>query len=322
MSGILDNKTRVLDTIVTLEGRRQMSDGKLRIEYVSFTDSTAFYDPDVVSGSADATKRFYFEQCHLPQDQITFEADDSGRLKPFKNSKGVNSISSGKIIENYSSSIKFNFLTDSAFASAADNLIASSINNFNNLQILGTKDFVFEDDGFGIGPSSISFDVLDDKPVSTKQPDVSVRSLSELPSLFNEPSLSNVINFKYLPPINRLDNELLVKSDPRVLEENKIGNYEKLGIDPLQPKVLEDELSLYERNGYKKTIKFDPTSMKNRLVSQFFEVNNVEMKKLDVIDYGSYQYNGTLKHAFFVGKVFLDSNESQTFVKLFTLVFE
>jgi len=322
MSGILDNRTRIMDTIVTLEGRRQMADGKLRVEYVSFTDGGTFYDPDVISGSADATKRIYFEQCHLPQDQITFEADDSGRLKPFKNSKGINTTIAGKLYENYSSSANFEFLTDSAFASAAETLIASSVNNFNNLQVIGTKDYVFENDGFDIGPNSVTFEITNEKPVSVQNPDLTNRFLNELPSLFNDKLLSNVLNFKYLPPVNKIENTLIDKTDLAVIEANKIGNYEKLGTDPFTPQQLETELSTYEKSGYKKLVKFDPTSMKNRLVSQFFEIDNTEMKKLDVIDYGTYQYNGVQKQAFFVGKVFLDSNGSQTFVRLFTLVFE
>ena len=46
------------------------------------------------------------------------------------------------------------------------------------------------------------------------------------------------------------------------------------------------------------------------------------MKKLDVVDYGSYLYNGKNKQAFFIGKVLIDDNETQTFIKLFTIVFE
>jgi hypothetical protein len=45
------------------------------------------------------------------------------------------------------------------------------------------------------------------------------------------------------------------------------------------------------------------------------------MKKLDVIDYGQYTFNGSLKHTFFIGKIVLDDNDSQTFIHLFTLVF-
>ena len=43
MAGILNSKTRILDTILTLEGRRQLADGDFQVKYVSFTDGSSFY---------------------------------------------------------------------------------------------------------------------------------------------------------------------------------------------------------------------------------------------------------------------------------------
>ena len=330
MSGILDNRTRIMDTILTLEGRRQMADGKLKIEYVSFTDNSTFYDPDVVSGSADPTNRIYFEQCHLPQDQITFEADDSGRLKPFKNSNNINVSNSGKIF--VSSSANLTFLEGSAFTSAANELIVSSIKNFNNLQIIGTKDFVFENEGFEIGPSEISFDVLyknkigkSDQEIITKfsKDFFEERNLEEFPTLFNSKWLDKVTNFKFLPPINKVfNNSVTDKSSIQFLENNKIGDYKDLKSKSYNVVDLERDLEDIEKKGLKKSITFDPTSLNNNIVSQFFEINEVEIKKLDVIDYGTYFNNGKLKHTFFVGKIMVDADDSQCFINLFTIVFE
>ena len=320
MSGILDNKTRIMDTIVTLEGRRQMADGKLRIEYVSFTDSTTFYDPDTVSGSADVTTRLYFEQCHLPQDQITFEADDSGKLKPFKNVNGINASPAGKIYENYSSSISFDYLSGSAFASTAGSLLASSVDNFKNLQVLGSKDYIFEDEGFEIGPSLINFGLGHESPVASNK---QVRSLTELPSLFNDKHLSRVKNFKYLPPINKIEDKSLDRTNSNVIEQNKIGSYENLHLEgEYTPANLENDLSKFKNEGFRNLVKFEPTSLSNSIVAQVFEINGSDVKKLDIIDYGNYQYQGMNRRAFFVGKVLVDDNDCQTFVKMFTLVFE
>ena len=49
MSGILDKKKRILDFIITEEGRNQAANGELRIHYASFSDSAAFYT--AISGS-------------------------------------------------------------------------------------------------------------------------------------------------------------------------------------------------------------------------------------------------------------------------------
>lgn len=84
MSGILDNKSRVIDAMLTIEGRRQMAEGTFEISYVTFSDADVVYQPDDEEGHIDPTNRIYFESSNLPQDQITFEANDEGKLLPFR----------------------------------------------------------------------------------------------------------------------------------------------------------------------------------------------------------------------------------------------
>jgi hypothetical protein len=84
MSGILDKKSRIIDAMLTSDGRRQMAEGTFEISYVTFTDSGVSYELDAENGHQDPTDRIYFEACNLPQDQITFEADDEGKLLPLK----------------------------------------------------------------------------------------------------------------------------------------------------------------------------------------------------------------------------------------------
>ena len=47
MAGILDAKSRVVDFILTNEGRRQVRNGDLKIEYASFTDRDTFYEEEI-----------------------------------------------------------------------------------------------------------------------------------------------------------------------------------------------------------------------------------------------------------------------------------
>jgi hypothetical protein len=74
-----------------------------------------------------------------------------------------------------------------------------------------------------------------------------------------------------------------------------------------------------------KTVIFDPTSRSNTIAAQFFEETFNTIKKLDVIDFGSFLTDDDEfpeKRVFFVGKIFMDGRKSPTFVNLFTLVFE
>jgi len=84
MSGILDSKSRIIDAMLTVEGRRQMAEGTFEVSYVTFSDYGVSYIPDKISGHEDPTTKIYLEACNLPQDQITFEANDEGKLVPFR----------------------------------------------------------------------------------------------------------------------------------------------------------------------------------------------------------------------------------------------
>ena len=42
MAGILDNKLRIMDVAITEEGKRQISSGRLKIEFATFTDGQTF----------------------------------------------------------------------------------------------------------------------------------------------------------------------------------------------------------------------------------------------------------------------------------------
>lgn len=329
MSGILDNKQRVLDTIITLEGRKQLAFGGLEISYASFTDVSTFYSADVNSGSSDVTQRIYLESCLLPQDEITFKSDDSGRLMPFGNDKNLQ-LKAGQLL-NYSfqpttssfitgSNTTVNVLRGDEFSSHLSEVLASSANNFAKLRIIGTHDDVF-DDGFAVGPNTIEFLVSDDKPLKSNKKLMSINSFE---SLFNDPRLSNLKNFQYLPPIIRTDDNSIDKSDYKNLSSQALGKYPPWGVTHLvqiNQKLISDELLAFEKMGYVKTINFEPTSKQNNVMCQFFEINFDVANKLDIIDFGVLSGENPM-HVFFVGKLLVNNNGSQTFIHVFTMVFE
>lgn len=331
MSGLLDSKTRILDTVVTLQGRRQLADGKLKVVYASFTDGATYYAADLTSGSADATVRVYLEQCNLPQDQITFEADDSGQLQPFGNGAGIPT-RAGQIIDYSFNALTASVLTGSSqgmmvlsgdeFAAQATTLLASSIDNFTRLRMIGTRDNLFEDDGFALGNKQVEFTIHNKRPI----PDATKHAahINYLESLANDVRLSKLANFKFLPPVNKVDDTSVDTSDHRNTAVHQLGHYKPWGrthVLGLSHRQLETELAHFEQTGYSRVITFDPTSRDNTLVGQFFELHYNVMRKLDVIDYGQYTWHGNVRHAFFVGKVLTDQNGTHTFVHIFTLVF-
>ena len=86
--GLLDSKQRIMDTIITDEGRKQLGTGRFIPAFYSFSDAGAVYSisdtyvTGTVPDSSIATL-VSFEAFPLPQDQVSFEADDSGGLRVF-----------------------------------------------------------------------------------------------------------------------------------------------------------------------------------------------------------------------------------------------
>lgn len=335
MSGILDSRSRIFDTIITQEGRKQLASGKLRTEFYSFSDSDAFYIQDTsMNGTEDANKRIYFEASSLPQDQITFEADDSGRLVAYKGSSVK--VSNGKILTGSFRSNETEPVSGSQFASIASSLIGSSIDNFNKLRIIGSPDLFDENrNEFLLGKETVNFTITADKPIPKNQPQTN--SVKDTESFFMDKRLSHVPNFMFLPPINK----------PRVGtgQASPLGAYARLGQRPIfEYEDLKHELEQLNSKGYQETVSFLETSKTNNLICQFFEVSNNEVVKLDVIDFGLFNTrdqeiskerleklereglghlnDGTTRHIFFVGKVLIDENNTHTFINLFVLCFE
>lgn len=314
MAGILDPKTRIFDTLVTQEGRRQFAAGKMKAEFYSFTDATAIYTTDtIVSGSSlDETYRICFEATSLPQDQVTFEADDSGRLGAFRSS-GVK-IQAGQVFSGSNNEQ----VTGAAFASLAGNLLGSaSIDAFSQLRVLSSPEFFDQNHNeFLIGNNDFTFTISDKLPISASA--TQRGNIDQMETLFMDKRLSHIPNFKYLPPVNRARVGATTSS---------LGTFPSLGQAPIQTvQDLENELRWSKQTGFEETVTFYETSKQNNLVCQMFEVSGESITKLDVIDFGQFTVPNDsehpTRHVFFVGKVFIDSTGASTFVNMFTLVFE
>jgi len=315
MAGILDQKTRILDTYITEEGRRQLADGKFQAKYYSFTDGYSIYNEDTIVSSStgtkalDATYRICFEATSLPQDQVTFEADDSGKLINVKNSDLK--VLAGQI---FSGSV---LVTGSQFTSTSEILLSSSLNSYKNLRILSSPNaFDINHNDFIIGNNDITFTITNDKPINSQ--DLQRISIDQVESLFMDKRLSHIPNFTFLPPVNKaqIGGSTTSLGTFQSLNQSAILSFEQ----------LQNELNYYENNGFEADVYFTETTNENNIFCQFFEVSGDSVKKLDVIDFGIFNTpknpNSTNKHVFFVGKLFIDNLGSTTFVNMFTLVFE
>lgn len=305
MAGILDNKTRVFDTVLTDEGRRQIANQDFDISFASFTDSSVFYEADLVSGSTDPTSRIYFESpSSLRKDQITIITDDNGLMLPFHGAGDDLFIKNGKVFVSGSSSR----IQNDNFLEAVNQLLDSSIENYIDLRLIGTKNEMLEEDGFSLSANDVKFTVTDRIPFDVTR-DITEIKIEESPSMFHDGRLSHVLNFKYMPPVCKN-------------ESKPIGVYPCHGQEAYSYKKLMKDIFTREKH----TITFPKSSLDNNLFSQMFEISGGSMIKLDVIDFGEViiDNNGdnVVKRIFFVGKTVVDGNNSPTFLNQFTLIYD
>jgi len=305
MAGILDNKKRIMDTIVTQEGRRQLSSGNFKIKYASFTDGNVFYEGDNETGTTDATLRVPFEAVNKFQDSIIFETDDSGNLISFKG-KGIDLTPDGSIAIEDSElddplSIRRLVTSTSLFASEINNISEESFNSFRDQNFITTKSEK-EAPPFSINQSSDSFAFTIGSGYDNEV--VKEKAVNSLPSFVNDSKLANVLNFKYLPPINNND------SSPN-------GNYTDLNTK--HTLSASDVEALIDR---KQTISSSLSGVtENNVMFQVFEnnIDKTKITKLDMLDAGSFVIKGESKRIIFVGKVMIDKFEQPTFVNIFTV---
>ena len=81
MSGILNNKQRFVDTVITQEGRRQLASGEFKVEFATFSDLGAFYGKHPDSGSIDMSTQLQLEAPSFgPVDTVTLESNLVGNV--------------------------------------------------------------------------------------------------------------------------------------------------------------------------------------------------------------------------------------------------
>ena len=308
--GILDNKTRLFDTIVTQEGKRQIASGQLQVKFISLSDNAAFYEADILSGSTDAADRIYFEANDASFDNVTLETDDSGRL--ITSGSSVVTLLGGKIISGSTKIAQTEMLSGSIFASMAGLILSSSLNNFKNLRVIGTTDQYKDDDEFSLSQDSHTFSITNTSPLGKY--DIKNMTVDDSEGIFQDKRLSHIPNFAYLPPVNRPIGEGSAPTSlgdfPRLTQTGQLTHGDLLWQMNEKPNV---------------EVLFSERSRENNLMIQMFEQSFSSFNKLDIIDFGqSFSVGGhsTARRVFFVGKLFKDGLGVDTFINMFTLVFE
>jgi hypothetical protein len=234
VAGILDPKTRIIDSVVTQEGKRQIANGGLRAVFATVSDKMSYYEYDALSGSASTDERVYFEApSQILKDSIMMESDDSGKLLGYP-ARGDEYFRTDGVIER-SGDVDGSLIyqtpsTFDGFLSLAEGIVTSSIDRFKNLYTIGTRDGDEPDDlRMILSSDSYTFTVNNIFPFLDGPSDATT-DVDYVEPLFFDTRLANVENFKYLPPVTDdltvSEAQTLVSSG--TLPKNKMfGNYSK-----------------------------------------------------------------------------------------------
>tara|TARA_R110002126_G_scaffold31658_5_gene101666 strand:- start:1274 stop:2332 length:1059 start_codon:yes stop_codon:yes gene_type:complete len=352
MAGILNKRSRFIDLVITKEGKRQIASGGLRAEYASLSDSSVYYSNN--EKNEEVRKRIYFETMESPNNVIVLEKDDSGKLLDFDFSPtgsivGEN-IFSKDTLGKEEDLHKLKLSRGSQFASLSAALPASFLKHFTSNQFIGTKTFN-ENSKFDLSTNELKFAISNSVPFKTG-PKKEVINVDNAEPFLLDSKLTHLPNFSYLPPVNIDGSEYGKYSDLRNLTKETWEDIKtSLGIKHFEEiddfAEENDDMRIDKSGDYKvinrrkylptdteiikqyNVVKFKNTSDENNLLMQLFEIDESrsKLKKLDIVDAGVYYEEEDVnlkyeKRVFYVGKIFLDSFNTPTFINMFTIIMD
>lgn len=302
MAGILNPKTRVLDTMITPTGRAQLASGEMQIEYASFSDRQMYYATGSSGELLDPGERIYFESYSTSADLIIPEINQEGNLVPIVTDSF--NVYGGKVVSG--STIQ----SDASIY--ADSLTSDTLKSFQRQQIIGTRHQMKNEiiDAFFTTPKDTIF--YKTAELQNLGDTIVTASLDDVECLWQDYRVAKTPNYRFLPP--------RTFPKPGEITGSVLGNYTKINQDPLS--TYDEVLEKLENQQYTK-FNFSNTRTTNDILGQIFEVNGSSLSKLVIIDGGVFEVNATVNpHVFYAGKLYRDSKGCLTFANLFTLVFE
>jgi len=288
VAGLLDPKSRMLDSRITSEGRRRIANGTFAVRYVSVSDSLASYTGDQEGVYVDRAVNLCFEPNESPFDTIVPVTDDDSFLIPYLTTSGALNPRNGA--------------TDSQnnqVPATSSRVVSGSIEAIANSRIARTRDPILNDPGLYSYPDFYRFKIED----SGSFKDVpSVASIDDVESLIADFRLSTRPNFMFLPPVQVGGTPLGTYKDVR--EGASVNSAEFF-----------TELSASSPANFS----FSQRTDNHSLVIQLFEENTGSLSKLEIVDYGRTIIGNETRRVYFAGKIMNDGFETQTFVNLFTI---
>jgi len=329
MAGILDKKTRVLDYILTREGRSQLKDsGDLRFVYATVSDRGVEYT------SKQSVNKLTFEQAdqlfttssHKISDTerfyLGFEANSTfvDRLNPEYSLIGGVSYpkSTLSIVDDYGLN-QYNIEED--FSKLSASMTGSFTEKIRSLKIIDTFNQIESDEIFLSNAEDLKNIVYDFTDFDIdKYPTIvsSNLNIDKEKTLLEDLRFFHKSNFKKLVPINKYVTQLFSSNviDLTNNYEFIFKKYEKginISDDTPREEVLKRIIKSLENDNrmYKTIFEVTNPTENDIWITQIFETNSTDKKfdKLVALDLGEFYFEdtGQTKSVFLYGKIYQSS---------------
>lgn len=320
MSGILDQKTSLLDYKITENGREQISNGDIRIEYASLSDRSIVYEKDFDKSLSNRS------EISNTDNFILFEVDTK-TLSNINNEFNLDSsftFTDSNILSREIDVTGDNTIT---FKSASDIFVQnnSTGTNLKNLKTIGNRNYV---KGSGLDfvektYENFDFDFFNKDFIENY---LTIKSLyvthGKLKSIVTDKRFSHKTNFKKLIPVG-INNEKIYEDDndvddkitidyifknSRLVDYSKVKNKTDLINQAINSLNSKENLVLKREYFIKEKSDFDS------FIFNMYEENSSsdKIEKLSIIDLGkNFDESNVSKHIFLIGKLINTKNDSK-----------
>ena len=296
MAGILNNKSRILDVVLTELGRQQMNRGEFEISFATFSDSNVRYEDAGDNILEDMKNELYFETFGCSSDEVVPEIDNFGDFLLTKQIAPTLTVKDGILYEK--SVDGFNQVEGFANISKFTDL---TVNRWKGLQLLETVHSIEE---FTIDRESITLNAS-----------VSKNNLPKTVNLLNpilvDSRFSGAVNTMFLAPtVMQQGKEVSLKA------------YNEYSMPYTKENVL-SEIQSKSRANARVKIGSPDTFEEYNIISQMYIGKNQSIKKYLVVDAGEFLNEEGIPtmQVYHLGLIYKDKYGTSKFSRGFSIVF-
>ena len=295
MSGVLDNKKRVLDVILTELGRDQMNRGEFEVSFVTFSDKGCQYIDNGDGVALPIDDHMYFETYSSPSDEIIPEIDNEGDFVLTKKISPTLTVNNGILYELGTEG----YQKVDAFKNIKS-FTDITTGRWAGLQLLKTESPI---EPFDTDREGFTLEV-EDKAIPSR--------VDSLKPLIVDPRFVGNINTMYLPPVSEQNGTLA-----------PMRAYNRFGPENTRENVLENDIKAKSRATKRIQLGSNDTYKSYNIIAQTFMKRDDSVRKYLVVDGGEYtdKEGVPTMQIYHLGFIYKDENGTSKFSRGFSIVF-